>query len=142
MLSQVSTKINEISGIQTSLEVKKKDLIENTNTIKREMGGAIEDIIIKLKRKEKELLERADTFLQENINEINTYTRILQSKIIALNKLIDTVNSNMVRKDEVNYCKIEYRLIYSTSSLKIIKRYRKTLFQIFQKSLILIVSKT
>lgn len=65
------------------------------------MSNAFEDIIQKLRRKEKEIMDKADLFLQENLNEINTYTRVLQSKIISLNKMIDTINSNMVRKDEV-----------------------------------------
>ena len=65
------------------------------------MSNAFEDIILKLKKKEKEIMDKADVFLQENLNEINTYTRVIQSKIISLNKMIDTINSNMVRKDEV-----------------------------------------
>ncbi len=102
-MGTVNTKISDISEVQNMLELKKKDLIDNTNSIKKEMGNAFEDIIQKLKRKEKEIMEKADLFLQENLNEINTYTRVLQSKVISLSKMIDTINSNMVRKDEVRF---------------------------------------
>jgi len=77
------------------------------------MSNAFEDIIVKLRRKEKEIMDKADMFLQENLNEINTYTRVLQSKIISLNKMIDTINSNMVRKDEVS----NYMIIFFYVSL-------------------------
>jgi len=93
--------------------LKKKDLVDNTSSIKKEMSNAFEDIIVKLRRKEKEIMDKADMFLQENLNEINTYTRVLQSKIISLNKMIDTINSNMVRKDEVS----NYMIIFFYVSL-------------------------
>ena len=35
------------------------------------------------------------------MQEFNTYSRILQSKIISLNKLIDSISSNVMRKDEM-----------------------------------------
>ena len=39
--------------------------------------------------------------MNDNINELNTYSHIVQSKIILLNKLIETVNSYLMRKDEL-----------------------------------------
>ena len=65
------------------------------------MSEAIKEIKLKLDKKEKELLEKADNFLEEHIQEINTYSRIIQTKIISLNKIIDSINSNVIRKDEV-----------------------------------------
>jgi hypothetical protein len=47
-------------------------------------------------------MEKTDIFLQEHIQELNTYSRILQSKIISMNKIMDTINSNIMRKDEIN----------------------------------------
>jgi hypothetical protein len=53
-------------------------------------------------KKEKEILERTDINLQENLQELNTFTRVINTKIISLTKLLDSVNTNIVRKDEVS----------------------------------------
>ena len=44
---------------------------------------------MKLNKKEKDILDKADSILKDNLNELNTYSRLLQSKIISLNKTFD-----------------------------------------------------
>lgn len=66
------------------------------------MANAFNEIRLKLQKKEQEIMDKADIFLQEHLQELNTFTRILQSRIISLNKTIDTINSNLMRKDEIN----------------------------------------
>lgn len=101
-MNSVSARIEEISKVNMTLENKKKELCDSTNTIKQEMSNAFQEIRLKLEKKEKEIMEKTDIFLQEHIQELNTYSRILQSKIISMNKTLDTINSNIMRKDEVN----------------------------------------
>lgn len=79
------------------------------------MANAFQEIRLKLQKKEKEIMDKTDIFLQEHLQELNTYSRILQSRIISLNKTIDTINSNIMRKDEVNLINF-----FSESSNKII----------------------
>lgn len=108
-------RVDEINRVNSALESKKKELVDSTNTIKQEMANAFQEIRLKLQKKEKEIMDKTDIFLQEHMQELNTYSRILQSKMIALNKTIDTINSNLMRKDEVNLINF-----YSDSSNKIL----------------------
>ncbi len=115
MISTVQERVEEINRVHMTLENKKKELIDSTNTIKQEMANAFQEIRLKLQKKEKEIMDKTDIFLQEHTQELNTYSRILQSRVISLNKTIDTINSNLMRKDEVNLINF-----YSESSNKII----------------------
>lgn len=107
--------MDEINRVNNALENKKKELVDSTNTIKQEMANAFQEIRLKLQKKEKEIMDKTDIFLQEHLQELNTYSRILQSKMIALNKNIDTINSNLMRKDEINLINF-----YSDTSNKIL----------------------
>ena len=83
------------------MEKKKKEISDNTTLIKQDIGKAFEELRMKLQKKEREIIERTDIYLQENLQELNTYSRIINSKIISLNRIIDNINSNIVRKDEI-----------------------------------------
>ena len=114
-MNTVASRVDEINKVNLTLDNKKKELCDSTNTIKQEMSNAFQEIRLKLEKKEKEIMEKTDLFLQEHIQELNTYSRILQSKIISMNKMMDTINSNIMRKDEVNLLNF-----YSDSCNKII----------------------
>jgi hypothetical protein len=77
-------------------------MTDNTTLVKQDISKAFEEIRLKLAKKEKEILERTDINLQENLQEINTFTRVLNSKIVSLTKVLDSINTNIVRKDEVS----------------------------------------
>lgn len=119
-MNTVSSRIEEINKVNLTLENKKKELCDSTNTIKQEMSNAFQEIRLKLQKKEKEIMEKTDIFLQEHIQELNTYSRILQSKIISMNKTLDTINSNILRKDDVNlinfYSDSYNKIIHSTEA--------------------------
>lgn len=91
-----------MSALHNSIESKKKELEDSSNNVKQELISAFEDIRQRLNRKEKELLDSADVYLQEHLQELNTYTRVINSKVIALNRIIDNINSHRVRNDEVS----------------------------------------
>lgn len=101
LLSHVKEKIDDFNMFQSTIDLKKKDIVETTNTVKQQMSSAFEEIRLRLSKKEKELLEKADDFLAEHIQELATYTRVVQSNIISFSKIIDTINSNILRRDEV-----------------------------------------
>jgi hypothetical protein len=115
LLFQLQHRIHDIHSVQNALDLKKKELTESTNEIKQQMSASFEEIRIRLQKREKEILEKADLFLQEHLQELNTYSRVLNSKTASLNKIIDTINSNILRKDEVNLLNF-----YSESSNKIL----------------------
>jgi hypothetical protein len=102
LMFQVQNRIQELSNVQFSLDNKKKELVDSTNLLKQEMASAFEEIRMRLQKKEKEIMEKAELYLQEHLQELSTYSRVLQSKIISFNKLIDGINSHVTRKDEVN----------------------------------------
>jgi hypothetical protein len=102
LLFQVQNKISDIMSVQNSIDMKKKELVDNTNNIKQEMARAFEEIRLRFQKKEKEVMERAEIFLQEHLQEMNTYLRVLQSKVISLNKTIDNINSHITLRDEVS----------------------------------------
>ena len=47
-------------------------------------------------------MDKTETTLNDNINELNTYNHVIQSKILLLNKLLETVNVYLMRKNELN----------------------------------------
>jgi hypothetical protein len=53
---------------------------------------------------------------------MNTFTRIINSKVITLNRIIDSINSNIVRKDEVtllNFYSENYNKVAQSSETEI-----------------------
>jgi hypothetical protein len=102
LLQTVHHKIGEINNVQFSLDNKKRELCDNTNSLKNQLANIFEDIRAKLQKKEKEIFEKAELFLQEHLQELNTYSRVLQSRVLSLNKLVDGINSHMTRNDEVS----------------------------------------
>lgn len=122
LLGGVQQRIQELLSVQQSLEIKKKEVVEGTSGIKNEMKKAFEEIRIKLAKKEKEIIEKAEIFMQEHLQELTTYSRVLQSKVVSLNKLIDNINSNIIRKDEVNMLNFyseNYNRINQTAEMEI-----------------------
>ena len=55
-----------------------------------------------LNKKEKEIMDKTDNNLNDNLNELNTYNQIIKSKILLLNRLNETVNVHLMRKDELS----------------------------------------
>ena len=103
VMNEISDKIIDIKGIQSSIEKSKIEVVSFTDKIKSELSVAFLEIKKRLEAKEKELQDKADKYLEDTLQEFNTYSRIIQSKVISLNKMIDSVNSNLLRKDEVNF---------------------------------------
>ena len=101
LINYVQDKIKEINITNGNLEKKKIDIANINDKVKNDIKNAFEEIRIKLGMKEKEIIEKSESTLMDNIQEINTYGRILQSKAISLNKIIETLNAYLMRKDEL-----------------------------------------
>ena len=82
---------------------------------KREVKNAFDEIRIKLEKKEKELIEKTETIINDNIQELNTYSRIINSKIISLNKIVDSIQAKLIRKNDLSlinfYCENKNKIL-------------------------------
>ena len=99
--NHMANKIKELHVTQNNIEQKKKDLNLLNNRCKIEIRQAFDELRNLLNRKEKEIITKTENTLNDNLNELNTYNHIIQSKIILLNKSIETVNAHSMRKDEL-----------------------------------------
>ena len=111
----VNDKVKELKNLDCLIDKKKNEIANLTNKCKSDIKNAFEQIRIKLNQKEKEIIEKTENSLMENIQELNTYNHIIRSKIISLNKLIDTINAHLLRKDELKlinfYCENKNKIL-------------------------------
>ena len=99
--NHVGNKINELNNAQKNIEQKKKDIFYLNNKCKIDIRQAFDELRSLLNRKEKEIITKTENTLNDNLNELNTYSHVIQSKILLLKKLIETLNSYLMRKDEL-----------------------------------------
>ena len=100
--SHVGGKIKELNAVKNNIEQKKKDINILNNRCRIDIKQAFDEIRSLLNRKEKEIITKTENALNDNINELNTYNHIIQSKILLLNKLVETINAYLMRKDELS----------------------------------------
>ena len=60
-------------------------------------------------------MDKAESALKDNYNELNTYYHVIQTKIASLDKILDTLNTYLMRKDELTllnyYCENKTKII-------------------------------
>ena len=100
--NHIGNKIKELNTVKKSIEQTKTNINFLNNKCKINIKQAFDELRSLLNRKEKEIIVKTENALNDNINELNTYNHIIQSKIMLLNKLIETVNAYLMRKDELN----------------------------------------
>ena len=100
--NHISSKIKELYTTQKKIEQKKKEINTLNNKCRIDIRQAFDELRSLLNKKEKEIMDKTENTLNDNINELNTYNHIIQSKLILLNKLIETVNVYLMRKNELN----------------------------------------
>ena len=100
--SLIISKIKELNSTQKNIEQKKKEISGLNNKCKIDIRQAFDELRNLLNKKEKEIMEKTENTLNDNFNELNTYNQIINSKIILLTKLNETVNAYLMRKDELN----------------------------------------
>ena len=102
----IGDKINDLNNERRIIEQKKSDIGTINQRCKNEIKNAFQVIRIRLSEKEKEIMEKMESTIKDNLNELNTYFHVIQGKIATLNKIIDSLNAHMMRKDEltlINY---------------------------------------
>jgi len=102
----IGDKINELNNERRKVEQKQSEIGTINLRCKNEIQNAFQVIRIRLNEKEKEIMEKIESTLKDNLNELNTYFHVIQGKISTLNKLIDSLNAHLMRKDEltlINY---------------------------------------
>jgi hypothetical protein len=108
LYNNICDKIKELNSSKRNIEQKKSNINILEQKCKNEIKNAFQIIRIRLNEKEKEIIEKTELTLKDNLNELNTYERVIQSKIASMNKIIDSLNAYMLRKDELNlinyYC--------------------------------------
>ena len=100
--NHINSKIKELYTTQKKIEQKKKEINTLNNKCRIDIRQAFDELRSLLNKKEKEIMDKTENTLNDNINELNTYNHIIQSKLILLNKLIETVNVYLMRKNELN----------------------------------------
>ena len=115
LYKNICDKIKELDNSKRNIEKKKSSINMLNQKCKNEIKNAFQIIRIRLNEKEKEIIEKTDSTLNENLNELNTYEHVIQSKIANMNKIIDSLNAYMMRKDELNlinyYCDNKNKII-------------------------------
>ena len=102
----ICEKVTELNCSKRNIEQKKSNIAAINQKSKNEIKNAFQIIRIRLNEKEKEIIEKTETTLKDNLNELNTYVHVIQSKIATLNKILDSLNAHLMRKDEltlINY---------------------------------------
>ena len=100
--NHISSKIKELYITQRNIEQKKNELNNLNNKCKIDIRQAFDELRSLLNKKEKEIMNKTENTLNDNMNELDTYNHIIQSKILLLNKLVETVNVYLMRKNELN----------------------------------------
>jgi hypothetical protein len=100
--NHIASKIKELYTAQNNIEKTKKNINFLSNKCKIDIKQAFDELRSLLNRKEKEIITKTENNLNDNINELNTYNHIFQSKILLLNKLVETLNVYLMRKDELS----------------------------------------
>ena len=102
----ISDKISELNLNKRNLEQKRSNIGLINQKCKNDIKNAFQIIRIRLNEKEKEIIEKTESTLKDNLNELNTYVHVIQGKISTLNKILDSLNAHLMRKDEltlINY---------------------------------------
>jgi hypothetical protein len=102
----ICDKINELNNERRKIEQQKSDIGTINLRCKNEIKNAFQVIRIRLNDKEKEIMEKMESKLKDNLNELNAFFHVIQGKIATLNKIVDSINAHLMRKDEltlINY---------------------------------------
>ena len=98
----ICSRIKELNLTQKNIEQKKREINNLNSKCKIDIRQAFDELRNLLNKKEKEIINKTLNTLNDNFNELNTYNQIINSKIILLNRLNETVNAYLMRKDELN----------------------------------------
>ena len=111
MVIHIGSKIDDLHVVEQRIEARKRDLIDQTNTVKQKMANAFEDIRQRLEKKEREIMANADNFQESKLNEMDGIVRILNGRAQVLNTSINQVKTNLKERNDsglLEYFAIEF----------------------------------
>lgn len=79
------------------------------------MANAFEELRQRLDKKERELMINADTYMDKNVSEIDSYIRLINGRCVNLNSTVDQIKTQIQQSDE-----IELMNFYSNNQKKIL----------------------
>ena len=65
------------------------------------MANSFEELRQRLDKKEREMMQNADSFMEINILEIDSYVRLINGRNINLNSTIELIKTTIKTSDEV-----------------------------------------
>ena len=91
----LDSRLDSLTLIEQKVEVKKKDLEEQSLGLKQQVSRAFEELRQRLDKKEREVLESMDFALEDKRRDLDTYSRLLEQKSLATIALRDTVKRTL-----------------------------------------------
>lgn len=83
----VNNKIDEIQLRGEKLESQKKEIIDQGNAAKQQVIVSFEDLRARMDKKEREIISQIERLVQQNLKEVENFTRIIIGKITALESI-------------------------------------------------------
>ena len=65
------------------------------------MANSFEELRQRLDKKEREMMQNADSFMERNILEIDSYVRLINGRNVNLNSTIELIKTTIKTSDEV-----------------------------------------
>jgi glutamine synthetase type III len=82
---QLGSKVDELQLQSQRLESRKRELHDQTQAIKQQMVNAFDELRQRLDKKERELMQNADAYLERNVIELESYMRLISGRCLTLN---------------------------------------------------------
>ena len=114
LVLQVSARIDDMNVLEQRLEARKRDIADQTSTLKQQMANSFEELRQRLEKKERELMANADGYMEQHVKEVDMHMRLLRGRASALSSTIETIREQHRQQEEsrvldffaLNYAKI------------------------------------
>ena len=100
--NNINSKKKELYSAQKNIEQKKNDISALNKKSRIDVKQAFNEIRSLLDKKEKEIIKNIEITLNDNLSELNNCNNLIQTKLLSLNKLTETINSYLMKKKEIN----------------------------------------
>ena len=100
--NNINSKKKELYSAQKNIERKKNDISVLNKKCRIDVKQAFNEIRSLLDKKEKEIIKNFEITLNDNLNELNNCNNLIQTKLLSLNKLTETINAYLMKKKEIN----------------------------------------
>jgi pyruvate-formate lyase-activating enzyme len=97
----VTNKIDEVELRSEKLENQKKEIIDQGNSAKQQILVSFEDLKNRLDKKERELINQIDRTVQDSLRESENFSRLINSKISALENISETLKKVLSEAEQV-----------------------------------------